>query len=59
MNYWKVKAAVLEFNNTELQAQSLLVQAQIKLNKALTEVGLKLDIKYEMNDETETITESK
>lgn len=53
INYWKIKSVVLEF---QMKQQELEVIGQ-KRNKLMQDAGLDLNKNYELNDETETITE--
>lgn len=56
MNYWKIKALVLEVRQVEAAAQAAVAQARTTLGVALQEAGLDPAGSYHLDDAAETIT---
>lgn len=56
-NYWKLKAAVVQFQNSQMKLEVLAAQAKQAFDVALREEGLDPARTYVMDDKTGTVTE--
>ena len=54
--YWKVKSAFYEVQQTQAAAKAAVDQAEAKFVKTLTDAGLDPKVIYTLSDDGETIT---
>lgn len=56
--YWKLKAAVMQYQNAQMKLEMLAAQAKQVMDQALHDAGLDPSKNYTMHDDTQSVGET-